>query len=125
MLNSREERVFDLRIADFGLAKQLHQGEILSQKCGSPTYIAPEILRGGGYSFSADLFSVGSIMFNLASGNYLFQGKDVNDLIEKNKICNLSDIDSLIPHLSKDGKDLIRKLLDTDPYKRPTAEEAL
>jgi serine/threonine kinase 33 len=44
LLNSKQEGVYDIRIADFGLAKIISKGELLFQKCGSPTYIAPEVL---------------------------------------------------------------------------------
>jgi serine/threonine protein kinase len=72
LLNSKEEGIYDVRIADFGLAKQIKKDEVLYNKCGSPTYIAPEILLGQGYTLSADIFSLGSVMFNLAAGRYLF-----------------------------------------------------
>jgi calcium/calmodulin-dependent protein kinase I len=76
-LNSSEDEVLDIRIADFGLAIILNEGEMLNKKCGTPTYIAPEILRNQSYSFKADIFSVGSIMFNLISGKHLFNGAEV------------------------------------------------
>ena len=72
LLSSKESGVFEIRIADFGLAKKCLPQEILYNKCGTPTYIAPEILGDQGYSFKSDIFSVGSIMFNLLSRKYLF-----------------------------------------------------
>ncbi len=48
--------------------------------CGTPSYIAPEMLRGIPYDYKVDIFSIGSIMFNLLTGMYLFPGKD-NDAI--------------------------------------------
>ena len=68
LLNSKEDGNYEIRIADFGLAKQLLPSEICYHKCGTPTYIAPEILRGEGYTQKADIFSLGSIMYNLVSG---------------------------------------------------------
>jgi len=61
-----------VRIADFGLAAHIKPDEVLTQKCGTPTYIGPEVLSGSGYNEKADIFSLGSIMFNLVSGKYLF-----------------------------------------------------
>ncbi len=68
LLNSNNEGNMDIRVADFGLAIKTKPGEYLSSKCGTPSYIAPEILRGNEYSFKADIFSIGSIMYNLISG---------------------------------------------------------
>jgi len=82
LLNSNEEGVLDIRIADFGLAKKLKPGQFISEKCGTPTYIAPEVLRGDPYSFKADIFSLGSIMYNLLTGRYLFDEEDHNLLLK-------------------------------------------
>ncbi len=68
LLNSNEPGVFDIRVADFGLAKKVKHGECLEDKCGTPSYIAPEILRGEKYLFKSDIFSIGSIMYNLVTG---------------------------------------------------------
>lgn len=76
LLNTSAPGDFDIRIADFGLAANFKPGQLLNQKCGTPTYIGPEVLSGGGYNEKSDIFSVGSIMFNLVSGKYLFQGRD-------------------------------------------------
>lgn len=65
---------------------------MMNHRCGTPTYIAPEVLRGKSYSFNADIFGVGSMMFNLATGRYLFVGKTTQELINKNKECNLSEL---------------------------------
>lgn len=77
--NTNDE--YDIRIADFGLAQQLKENEMLRHKCGTPTYIAPEILNGQEYSYKADIFSLGSIMYNLVTGSYLFTGDNAADLL--------------------------------------------
>ena len=51
--------------------------ELNTSMCGTPSYIAPEMLRGEPYDYRADIFSIGSIMFNLLTGKYLFPGSDV------------------------------------------------
>lgn len=72
LLSSEDEKVLDLRLADFGLAKKYKIGDFLTDRCGTPTYIAPEILRGEKYSTKVDIFSLGSLMYNLITGSYLF-----------------------------------------------------
>eukprot|EP00347_Sterkiella_histriomuscorum_P019567 403341142 len=125
LLSSMTLGVFDVRIADFGLAAHFKPGELLTQKCGTPTYIGPEVLNGSGYTEKVDIFSLGSIMFNLVSGKYLFQGKDQNALLKLNLICDLSHIDNYINTISVEGQALLIKLLERNPLLRPSAKDAL
>jgi serine/threonine protein kinase len=70
-----EGRQYDVRLADFGLSRFMPEDEkLLFDKCGTPCYVAPEILRGEGYRERADIFSAGSVFFNLLTGRYLFNG---------------------------------------------------
>lgn len=68
LLHSVDHKNFEIRIADFGLSKPLQPGFKLYHKCGTPTYIAPEVLRGDGYDLKADLFSLGSVFYNIVAG---------------------------------------------------------
>lgn len=81
LINRIEETEYNVKIADFGLATfggkmgPNGQGEtLLTVKCGTPGYAAPEILRDLGYSFKSDIFSLGAVYFNLMTGCYLFSG---------------------------------------------------
>ncbi|CDW77617.1 serine threonine protein kinase [Stylonychia lemnae] len=125
LLKSSKQGIYEVRIADFGLAKQLKQGEILSHKCGTPSYIAPEILRYGEYDLKSDIFSLGSIMYNLITGKYLFEAGQVRDLVRLNKVCNLSHIQDNLWNTSDSCRDLLYQLLKKNPKKRFNAREAL
>ena len=58
-----------IRIADFGLATQLEsQDDKLFLRCGSPGYVAPEMLRNQGYNCSSDVFSAGVIFYVMMTG---------------------------------------------------------
>lgn len=92
LLSSSVPGVYDVRIADFGLAATIKPGEVLTQKCGTPTYIGPEVLGNQGYNEKSDLFSLGSIMYNLVTGKYLFQAKNHKSLLSLNHECNLSHV---------------------------------
>lgn len=85
---------YEIRIADFGLAMRLNVKQVLFERCGTPTYIAPEVLRSKGYGLKADLFSLGSILFNLITGKYLFGSSDKNVLkiLEMNRRCDISHV---------------------------------
>ena len=82
LLNSGEEKVYDVRIADFGFAIRGNDEEQLksSQKYiyGTPCYIPPEALKGLSYNMKSDIFSIGSIMFNILTRKQLFFGNTEN-----------------------------------------------
>lgn len=67
-----------VRIADFGISTTLPKGidGKLTKQCGTAGYIAPEIFSGEGYTSKCDIFSTGSILFNLLTGRFIFDAKD-------------------------------------------------
>jgi serine/threonine protein kinase len=87
-----QSHIFEIKVADFGLACLTPDDETLYHKCGSPGYVAPEIFNGSGYSYNADIFSLGSVFFNLLTGMFLFSGETVDQTISLNAICDLSHI---------------------------------
>ena len=127
LINGIEEEEFNVKIADFGLAtfEPETKNKKLFEKCGTPCFVAPEILRGEGYTNKCDLFSLGSLMFGLVTGRYLFKGADKQELLNNNKVCNLSKIDRFLENLTQTCTDLLKRLLTTDQNKRPSASEAL
>ena len=94
-------------------------------KSGTPGYVAPEILRSEGYNSKCDIFSLGSLMFNLLTGLYLFSGEDQKEILLKNKACDTSKIGVVLTEISHEGVLLLNKLLIISPNNRPTAEQAL
>jgi serine/threonine protein kinase len=54
--------------------------------------VAPEIMREQGYNTKADIFSLGSLLFNLLTGRFLFKGADKYELLAANKNCDLSKV---------------------------------
>ena len=79
------DQEFDVRVADFGLAVFMtDNNHTLTERCGTPCYVAPEILRGEGYNTKCDIFSVGSILFNLVTGRFLFKGANKNEVLHAN-----------------------------------------
>ena len=80
-----------VRITDFYMASELNPfSKKLIYRCGSPGYVAPEVLNDQAYDTKADVFSAGAVMFALLTGRPLFAGKDVDSIIQKNKECNLN-----------------------------------
>ena len=63
---SPKTKLIHVKIMDFGIAETLMKDEEqLMLVCGTPTYIAPEVLKKHGYGLKADIFAIGSILFNL------------------------------------------------------------
>ena len=57
-----------LKVIDFGLARILREGEEASTRCGTPIYMAPEILKGDNYNFSAEWWAVGIVIYEMLVG---------------------------------------------------------
>lgn len=115
----------NIKIGDFGLSAIIKDGEKRKTVCGTPNYIAPEVLFGktGGHSFEADIWSVGVIIYTLLIGTPPFQQKSVEAIykqIELNKYIFPSDCD-----LSSDAIDLISKILISNPQDRPDLDQIL
>ena len=77
------ERHLEVKIADFGIGiiQPQDESQKLFEKCGTPGYLAPEMLRGQGYREKADIFSLGSVFFNLVTGRYLFTATNASELL--------------------------------------------
>ncbi|XP_054724562.1 serine/threonine-protein kinase PLK1-like [Uloborus diversus] len=112
----------ELKVGDFGLATRISfEGERKKTLCGTPNYIAPEILTKKGHSFEVDIWSLGCILYTLLVGSPPFE---TNTL--KNTYSKIKKNDYFLP-ISMDAaaKSLIKKLLHPDPLCRPSSEEIL
>eukprot|EP00347_Sterkiella_histriomuscorum_P004964 403358413 len=127
LMTSKDNRNFEIRIADFGLAQKLKNDEMCFHKCGTPSYIAPEILKGQCYTTSADLFSLGSLLFSLITGKFLFSSHDENleTIIRLNRKCDTTHVPVILKNLSHECQDLVMSMLESDPQSRITCKNAL
>jgi serine/threonine protein kinase len=114
------------KVGDFGLATKLQTREERKKTvCGTPNYIAPEVLAGGedGHSFEVDIWSLGVILYTMLVGRPPFETRDVN---ETYKLIREGRFD--FPPgcaTSEEARVLVRRMLQTDPTKRPRIEEIL
>lgn len=70
-----------VKIADFGVSKLVKKGEVMHEQCGTPAYIAPEIIRDKGYEgFKADIWSAGVVLFAMLYGTVPFKANNMTDL---------------------------------------------
>jgi len=115
---------FDIKLADFGFAKKV-EGKSLDTQCGTPGYVAPEILKGKKYGTAVDMWSCGVIIYILLGGYPPFHDDNHAILYRKIKAADYAFDPQYWDQVSDDAKDLIRKMLVVDPDKRLTASQAL
>ena len=77
----------DVKIIDLGFATRVSDQDLLFKRCGTPGYVAPEILQGKDYDTKADVFSAGVILYLLLFESMPFGGKDYRAIISKNVEC--------------------------------------
>jgi len=113
----------EIKIGDFGLATKLEfEGEKKRTICGTPNYIAPEILDGKvGHSYEVDIWSLGVILYALIIGKPPYETPDVKTTYKKIRMNNYSFPDH-VP-ISDNARNLISKILNLDPIKRPTLDD--
>ncbi|GMI81989.1 CBL-interacting protein kinase 25, SNF1-RELATED PROTEIN KINASE 3.25 [Hibiscus trionum] len=108
----------NLKVTDFGLSalpEQLRNDGLLHTQCGTPSYVAPEVLRKNGYDGAkADIWSCGVILFVLLAGYLPFQAENLMKMYRKVFKAEYE----FPPWVSNDARRLISKLLVPDPEKR-------
>ncbi|KAH8362092.1 hypothetical protein KR200_008081 [Drosophila serrata] len=121
----------NVKITDFGFARQLQEGEKLTDLCGTPGYLAPETLKcnmfegSPGYSQEVDIWACGVIMFTLLVGCPPFWHRKQMVMLRNIMEGKYSFTSPEWADISEDPKDLIRKCLVVDPAQRITVKEVL
>ena len=85
----RKKKINTMKIIDFGLSKIISEEKTLSKSCGTPGYIAPEVITDENYDEKCDIFSVGVIFYMLLTGLAPINGDNLEEVIEKTKECKL------------------------------------
>ena len=78
-----EYRSVRIMLADFGFARELNQDSMAETLCGSPLYMAPEILAYENYDAKADLWSIGAIFFESCTGHTPWTGGNYIELLRE------------------------------------------
>ena len=115
----------EVKIGDFGLAAKLEfEGERKKTICGTPNYIAPEILEGkSGHSYECDIWSLGVVLYTLLIGRPPYETKDVKLTYRRIKM-NLYNFPEKV-RISEEAKSLISSILVLDFLKRPSLSSLL
>ncbi|CAI6263806.1 unnamed protein product [Periconia digitata] len=119
-----DRATMSIKLVDFGMAALQPEGQKLTTPCGSPHYAAPEVIGTNPYDGGqADVWSCGVILFVLLTGfppfNYSGDDKDLRNLFDAIIRADYQ----MPPELSREAKDLIARILITDPKQRITLRE--
>ena len=109
-----------LKIIDFGLCHDYNGTKLLKTKCGSPSYAAPEILKGFPYNgFKSDIWCCGIILYGMLCGYLPFDGDNNQEIFRQIVQCN----PEYPPFLENDSIDLLSKILNDEPDDRITINQ--
>jgi len=96
----------NIKICDFGVSKSIKKNDVMHDQCGTPAYIAPEILKNCGYEgFGVDIWSAGVVLYAMLSGTVPFKANNMKDLHKT----IIKGIYNKIPEISE-GKYIIKKI---------------
>lgn len=115
----------EIKIGDFGLATKLEfEGEKKRTICGTPNYIAPEVLDGKqGHSYEVDVWSLGVIIYTLLIGKPPFETSDVKTTYRRIRMNAYTFPEHV--QISDAAKSLITRILNGEPSRRPSLEDML
>jgi calcium/calmodulin-dependent protein kinase I len=112
-------------LADFGFATYLNEDGYCRTRCGTPAYVAPEVILECPYTSKVDCWSCGCILYMLLCGYPPFQGQHHRELFRKIRAGNFTFHESSWANVSIPAKQLIVNLLTVNPDRRWSAQEAL
>lgn len=116
----------NIKITDFGLAKRVDPGSsTLTTQCGTPNYVAPEILARKPYGCASDMWSAGCILYILLGGVPPFWKESTAELFQSILAGDYDFPDEFFDGVSEEAKTVIRKLLTINPDDRMTAQQLI
>ena len=109
-----------IKLCDFGVGRSVKPGEKIFDQCGTPAYLAPEIVADRGYDpFYVDIWSMGVLLFAILSGTVPFRAKTLPELHKLILRCRYE----MPEHISEAARDLIRRMLSPIPHMRISLDD--
>ncbi|XP_077625303.1 serine/threonine-protein kinase 33 isoform X2 [Crocuta crocuta] len=126
-IDDNNEMNLNIKVTDFGLAvkKQGRSEAMLQTTCGTPIYMAPEVINAHDYSQQCDIWSIGVIMYILLYGEPPFLASSEEKLFELIRKGELHFEDPVWDSISDCAKSVLKQLMKVDPAHRITAKELL
>jgi tRNA A-37 threonylcarbamoyl transferase component Bud32 len=119
ILISKNLEEIDFKIIDLGLAYISQYPQ--RRKCGSPGYVAPEMLRDEEYDNKIDIFSTGVVLYIILHGKHPFEARDLKKILTKNLECRVK----VKKQVSELAADCLKSMLDPLPEMRPRSSQLL
>ena len=111
-----------IKLCDFGVSKEVKEGQLLTDSCGTPAFVAPEILKDSPYNpYMTDIWSSGVVLYAMITGFFPFRGANETELHRN----ILSGAFPKIKDVSNELKDLLNKILEVNPNKRFSVDNIL
>ena len=109
-----------IKLCDFGVSRSVKPGENIFDQCGTPAYLAPEIVADRGYDpFYVDIWSMGVLLYAILSGTVPFRAKTLPDLHKLILRCKYE----MPENISDQAQDLIKRMLNPIPHMRISLDE--
>jgi calcium/calmodulin-dependent protein kinase I len=128
LVSDRSKSGASVKLCDFGMSTFVGVDGLVRGRCGTPGYVAPEILTAGtraGYGNQVDVFSAGVTLYLMLSGVEPFYGESEEELVADNTRCEITFPNKYWGQISEPAKDLVCQMMQADPSKRVTAKGAL
>lgn len=112
-----------LKIGDLGLGREFSSKTVEAfSKVGTPLYMSPEVIQGSGYDWKSDIWSIGCVLYELATLRSPFRsdGSNIYGIFKKIKNCEYDPVDD---RYSPELRQTIHQMLQLNPELRPTAQE--
>jgi MAP/microtubule affinity-regulating kinase len=110
-----------VKLIDFGFAVAIPVGQKLKVFCGTPSYIAPEIISGQPYGFPGDVWALGIVLYVLLAGRFPFKAATQRELYRR--IVRGTYVQ--LEHAAPEARDLLTVMLTKDQAARPTLDQVM